>query len=56
MARMNRASHGTTGFLTTLVLTCAFADRRVGALDRPTCGTAIATGENAALPVAVAVR
>jgi hypothetical protein len=51
MARINRTSHGTTGFLTTLVLTCAFAIV-ASALWTPNGATAVATGESAALPVA----
>lgn len=56
MARMNPTSHGTTGFLTTLVLTCAFAIIASALWIPPRhAATAIATGENAAYPAA-AVR
>jgi hypothetical protein len=48
---MNRTSRGTTGFLTTLVLTCAFAIV-ASALWTPKDTTAVATGESVALPAA----
>ena len=53
MARINRTSHGTTGFLTTLVLTCAFAIAASSLWTKVAApGTAVATGESATLPAA----
>ena len=53
MARINRTSHGTTGFLTTLVLACAFAIAASSLWTKVAAPeTAVATGESANLPAA----
>ncbi len=54
MARMNQTSHATTGFVTTLVLTCAFAILATALwTPRHDSGTAVATDTSLAVPSAV---